>query len=92
MGNLVVIVDPGISNQDEKYKPYQDGLKMDIFIKVINCVRLLFSKSICNGIGLSRQALCWQSVAWLYNVSRLSESRDYKVLGEAGHLCTTYCR
>lgn len=31
--NLVVIIDPGINNADN-YKPYQDGLSQDIFIKV----------------------------------------------------------
>ena len=29
----VVIIDPGINNAD-KYKPYQDGVAQDIFIKV----------------------------------------------------------
>ena len=30
---LVVIIDPGINNADN-YKPYQDGVSQDIFIKV----------------------------------------------------------
>ena len=30
---LVVIIDPGINNADN-YKPYQDGVTQDIFIKV----------------------------------------------------------
>lgn len=30
---LVVIIDPGINNADN-YKPYQDGVAQDIFIKV----------------------------------------------------------
>ena len=30
---LVIIMDPSISTS-EGYKPYQDGMKMDIFIKV----------------------------------------------------------
>jgi hypothetical protein len=32
--NAVLIVDPAISNSSPEYKPYGDGLEMDIFIKV----------------------------------------------------------
>ena len=31
---LVVIIDPGIKTENG-YSPYEDGLKMDIFVKVI---------------------------------------------------------
>ena len=35
---IVVITDPAISNQGTSYKPYEDGIDMNVFIKVFGTV------------------------------------------------------
>ena len=37
---LVVIVDPGMKVEKD-YSPYEDGIKMDIFIKVSNLIKMV---------------------------------------------------
>ena len=41
--SVVVIIDPGINNADN-YKPYQDGVAEDIFIKVCDVYQFHGSK------------------------------------------------
>ena len=37
---LVVIVDPGMK-VEKGYSPYEDGIKMDIFIKVSDLIKIM---------------------------------------------------
>ena len=48
-----MIVDPGINNAND-YKPYQDGISQDIFIKVCE-----------NGSSLAKLATLWNLIEWL---------------------------
>lgn len=41
----VVIVDPAIGSGDSGYEPYADGMKMDIFIKVLLSVAFIVDRS-----------------------------------------------